>query len=85
MKIPPKKLLKNVYFAALNHKNSAWLRMNDLLRDDLDRKYNKGLFDAYSYIVQMIDYHDTIGIVDYKKIFNMEEKFPEQPKINPYG
>jgi len=27
----------------------------------------------------MIEYHDSIGLVDYKKVHDMKEKFPETP------
>jgi hypothetical protein len=72
-----KKLLENIYFAALHHKNEALFRANDLLRDDLERAKDKGLYDAYSFIVLMVQHSDRVGIADYKKIFKMTEKFPD--------
>lgn len=74
------KLLENIYYAALNHKNLNQLLMNDLHRDDLERFKSRGMFDAYSFIVQMIVHNDTIGSVDYKKVFDMEETFPKYLK-----
>jgi hypothetical protein len=70
------KLLKNIYFSALHHRNSANLRMNNLLRDDIVRAKDEGEFDAYAWIVQMIENEDTIGIADYKRLFKMKEKYP---------
>jgi hypothetical protein len=78
MKTPPKQLLENIYYMALYHRDEAQLRMNDLLSDEL-REKDEGLYNAYAYVVQMIEYHDSIGLVDYKKIHNMKAKFPENP------
>lgn len=71
-----KKLLENIYFAAYHHKELNWLLKNDLLRDDLERKKAEGSFNAYSFIVQMIEHHDTIGQTDYKKVFKMKNPKP---------
>lgn len=62
---------------AVHHKQLNKSIMNDLLRPDWERKYARGLFDAYAYVVQMIEHNDTIGIADYKKVFKMKEKFPK--------
>ena len=72
-----KKLLTNIYYASKYFKESNNLMMNDLMRDDIERKHSKGQFDAYSYIVQMIEYSDTIGSVDYKKTFKMNCNLPD--------
>jgi hypothetical protein len=64
---------------ALYHRDKANLRMNDLLREDELREKDQGLYNAYAYVVQMIEYHDSIGLVDYKKVHNMKAKFPENP------
>lgn len=74
------KLLENIYYAARNHKELNQLLMNDLHRDDLERFRSRGMFDAYSFIVQMIVHNDTIGSVDYKEVFNMDETFPRYLK-----
>ena len=74
------KLLENIYYAARHHKELNQLLMNDLLRDDLERERSKGLYDAYSYIVQMLVHNDTIGTVDYKKVYKMDETFPRYLK-----
>jgi hypothetical protein len=74
------KLLENIYYAALNHRDLHQRLMNDLHRDDLERERSRGLYDAYSYIVQMIIHNDTIGTVDYKKVYKMEETFPRYLK-----
>jgi hypothetical protein len=79
MKTPPKQLLKNIYYMALYHRDKANLRMNDLLREDELREKDEGLYNAYAYVVQMIEYHDSIGLVDYKKVHNIKAKFPETP------
>lgn len=64
---------------ALYHRDKAKLRSDDLLREDELREKDKGLYNAYAYVVQMIEYHDSIGLVDYKNLHNMKEKFPETP------
>lgn len=74
------KLLENIYYAALSHRDLHQGLMNDLLRGDLERERSKGLYDAYSYIVQMIVHNDTIGIVDYKEVYKMDETFPKYLK-----
>ena len=80
----PKKLLENVYFAALYHRDSNESRARDLLRDDEFRERDRGLADAYAFIVQLIEYSDTLGTVDYKKVHNMKQKFPKEPKTLPH-
>lgn len=80
MKTPPKQILKNIYYMALYHRDKAELRMNNLLREDELRGKDEGLYNAYAYVVQMIEYHDSIGTVDYKKVHNMPNTFPETPK-----
>lgn len=74
------KLLENIYYAARHHKELNQLLMNDLLRDDLERFRSRGMFDAYSFIVQMMVHNTTIGCVDYKEVFNMDETFPRYLK-----
>lgn len=76
MKMTYKKLLSNIYYKAVYHRDLHSHIMNDLLRDDLERKKSLGYFDAYSAIIQMIDYYDTIGSVDYKKVYKMKEELP---------
>lgn len=71
-----KKLLQNIYYMAYHHKESNNLRMNDLLRDDVDRAKCKGSYDSYAVIVQMIEMYDTIGKCDYKKTFKMKNSLP---------
>lgn len=71
-----KKLLENIYYAARHHKELNQLLMTDLQRDDLERFRCRGMFDAYSYIVQMIEHSTTIGSVDYKEVFKMDDTFP---------
>ena len=82
-KITDSKLLRNIFYAALRHRDAARMRKDDLLRDDEIRAKDQGLYDAYAYIVQLIEYRDTIGITDYKKIHNMKEKFPTESKPLP--
>ena len=84
MKITPKKLLENIYFAAVYHRDSSDSRARDFTRDKILRAKDQGLADAYSYIVQFIEYSDTIGKTDYKKVHNMKEKYPDAPKALPY-
>ena len=74
------KLLENIYYAARHHKELNQLLMNDLLCDDLERFRSRGMFDAYSFIVQMMEHNTTIGSVDYKEVFNMDETFPRYLK-----
>ena len=76
MKQNYKKLLTNIYFLAKHHKELNGLLMNDLMRDDLERRHSRGLFDAYAYIVQMVEHSQSIGTVNYKKVFKMEGKLP---------
>ncbi len=70
-----KKLLKNIYYAAKYHKDENNLMMNDLLRDDVERAKCRGAFDAYAFIVLMIE-NEGVGNADYKKVFKMEDTFP---------
>ena len=74
------KLLENIYYAARHHKELNQLLMNDLHCDDLERLRSRGMFDAYSFIVQMMEHNTTIGSVDYKEVFNMDETFPRYLK-----
>lgn len=74
------KLLENIYYVARHHKELNQLLMNDINRDDLERFRSRGMFDAYSYIVQMMEHNTTIGSVDYKEVFNMDETFPRYLK-----
>jgi hypothetical protein len=83
MKMTPKKLLENVYFAALYHRDSNDSRARDFSRDKTMRERDRGLADAYSYIVQLIEYPDTLGVVNYKKVHSMKQKFPKEPKALP--
>jgi hypothetical protein len=71
-----KKLLKNIYYAALHHEELNRGLYNDLLRDDLSRNKAQGAADAYAFIKQMITHYDTIGQSDYKKVFDMKEPLP---------
>lgn len=74
------KLLENIYYAARHHKELNQLLMNDLHCDDLERFRSRGMFDAYSFIVQMMEHNTTIGSVDYKEVFNMDETLPRYLK-----
>ena len=84
-KITDSKLLKNIFYAALHHRDSARMRKDDLLNDDYLRTRDAALYDAYAYIVQLIEYRDTIGMVNYKKVFDMKEKFPTESKALPHA
>jgi hypothetical protein len=68
-----KKLLQNIYKASKHHRDLNMFLANNLLRDDLERKHAKGCQDAYEFIIQMIVHWDTIGSVDYAKVFKTEE------------
>jgi hypothetical protein len=72
-----KKLLENIYFAALHLKNLNNSLANDLLRDDIERARAKGAREAYAYIVLMILHSQSIGSADYKKVFDMKENCPD--------
>lgn len=74
------KLLENIYYAARHHKELNQFLMNDLLRDDYQRFRSRGMFDAYSYVVQMMEHNTTIGSVDYKEVFKMDDTFPRYLK-----
>ena len=50
--------------------------MNDLSRDDVLREKALGAFDAYGYIVQMVEHNDSIGRVNYKKVHKMPGELP---------
>lgn len=76
MKQNYKKLLENIYFAALHHKELNGHLMRDLMRDDYERRVSRAHYDAYAYIVQMVVHSATIGKTDYKKVFKMEDKLP---------
>lgn len=73
-----KKILENVYYAAEHLQELHLFLKNDLLADDVSRAKAAGAFDAYSQVLQMIRLHDTIGSVDYKKVFNMLDTFPKR-------
>lgn len=68
--------MENVYFAALYHYQQNDSRANDVSRPEIMRSRDRGLADAYAYIVQFIQYNDSIGQTDYKKIHKMPENFP---------
>jgi len=72
-----KKLLENIYFAALHLKKLNTLLANDLLRDDVSRARAEGALEAYGYIELMILRNDSIGSTDYKKVFDMKENCPD--------
>ena len=68
-----KKRLNNIYYMALHHKKLNQGLKNDMLRDEYYRRYSEGLYDAYAYVVQMIEHSDTIGTADYKNIYKMKK------------
>jgi hypothetical protein len=70
------RLLKNIYFMALHHAKLNESLMNDLSRDDNERAKDEGHYNAYSYVVQMVRYSESIGSTDYKKIHKISENFP---------
>ena len=61
---------------SLHHMKLNESLMDNLMRDDVQRARDGGLFDAYAYVVQMIRHNETIGKVDYKKAHKMKEGFP---------
>jgi hypothetical protein len=67
--ISDKQLLKNIYEMAKHHRNLNESLMNDLSRDDFFRQKDRGSYDAYQYVVDMIEKRDIFGSLDYKKIF----------------
>ena len=71
-----KKLLKNIFFMAVHHAKLNERLMNDLSRDSEQRAKDAGCYNAYSYVVQMCQYNETIGKTDYKKTYKMTEEFP---------
>ena len=71
-----KKLLTNIYFLAKHHRDLNERLMNDLSRDDELRAKELGSFNAYGYIVQMVNHSDSLGQTDYKKIHKMVGELP---------
>lgn len=71
-----RKLLTNIYFLSKYHKDLNFFIMNDLMRDDREREYARGLFEAYSAIVQMVEQNDSIGRTSYQRIHKMEGTLP---------
>ena len=76
MKNLHKKLVKDIYFMALHHAKLNERLMNDLSRDAEQRAKDEGYYSAYSYVVQMCQHNETMGKVDYKKVYKMTETFP---------
>lgn len=71
-----KKLLENIYYAALHHEELTNSIKNDLLQEDWVRQKAEGSMNAYAHIKQMIVQYDSIGATDYKKVFKMENLKP---------
>ena len=76
MKQNYKKLLENIYYMALHHRDLNERLSNDLSRDDIQRACDRSCYEAYAHVVQMVTHSDTIGSVDYKKVHKMEQPFP---------
>ena len=73
-----KKLLNNIYYTALYHKELNEGLKIDIMRDEYDRRYSEGLYEAYAHVVQMVEHPDDIGIVDYKNIHKMKKEKGER-------
>ena len=71
-----KKLLENIYFAARHHKELNDGLARNLQRDERQRAIDNARYEAYAYIVQMVNHSDTIGKVDYKKVHKMKGELP---------
>lgn len=70
------KLLENIYYMALHHAKLNESLKNDLTRDDTQRAKDEGYYNAYSYVVLMIQKSESLGKTDYKKVYKMTENFP---------
>jgi hypothetical protein len=71
-----KTLLQNLYKMAKNHAELNQRLSNDLSRSDILRSKSEGSLDAYEFVLQMINHSDTIGNVDYDKVYRKRTLLP---------